>query len=108
MRNVSCINRHALLSNVCESLRDGRWSASCSLALRYKFAKLLQRKPELVQLFCQPQLSLSFFLSPPLTCYVLGYAYWLIHGHPVSRCTTFGGPTEEKLPYVHIPNENLV
>ena len=92
MRNVSCINRHALLSNVCESLRDGRWSASCPLALRYKFAKLLQGKAELVQLFCQPQLSLSLSLS--LTCYVLGYAYWLIHGDPVSRYTTFGGPNE--------------
>ncbi len=32
------------LSQVCESLRDKRWSASCSLALQYKFAKLLQSK----------------------------------------------------------------
>ena len=37
---------HATLSNVFESLRDRRWSASCSLALRYKFTKLLQGKPE--------------------------------------------------------------
>ena len=40
------------------------WTTSCPLALRYKFAKLLQVKPELVQLFCQPQLSLSLSLSP--------------------------------------------
>ena len=31
---------HVMLSNVCESLRDRRRSASCSLALRYKFARL--------------------------------------------------------------------
>ena len=35
---------HVMLSYVCESLRDRRWSASCSLALRYKFARLFQRK----------------------------------------------------------------
>ena len=35
---------HVMLSYVCESLRDRCWSASCSLAHRYKFARLLQRK----------------------------------------------------------------
>ena len=35
---------HVMLSYVCESLRDRCWSASCSLALRYKFARLSQGK----------------------------------------------------------------
>ena len=57
---------HVMLSYVCESLRDRRWSASCSLALRYKFARLLQRK--------QSQFSSSVSLYSPFSFSILLYS----------------------------------
>ena len=70
---------HVMLSYVCESLRDRRWSASCSLALRYKFARLLQRKQsQFSSSAYHNSLSLSLLLIACLCILILSAKYTVI------------------------------